>query len=445
METTTLPHTQTKERIFTLDVIRGFALLGILLMNITDAGLSSLYNNGAIHFFSINEPDYYTWFIGDIFINGKMRCLFSILFGAGVILFTSKQTERISITAAYYRRTLWLMVFGLADIFLVMWTGDILFIYSLAALLIFFFRKLKPLYLMLGAGLIILAMAWGSNLKFAGLKDKREQFLIAEQTLKEGKKLSPELDSARGGWIKTQKNFYPFTAEMKLQISEFITEEIVAKQGGFTETFIEQDAETAAEVLHAEFYYDVLESISAMLIGMALFKMGFLTGQYSVKKYLLIALSCLVVAFPIAYAITHGPRSHSAQNYPNYVDRFAFDLAALDQIPRVLLSVCYAALLIIFCKLQWFKLITKTLSAVGRMAFTNYMLQNIFFTLMFYGFTLNKFMAFTRIELYYIVAIIWLLQALFSLWWLKRYNMGPLEWLWRSLTYWKMLPNKIKK
>ncbi len=434
---------ETKDRIFTLDVLRGFALLGILVMNLPAAGLTSLYYEGAIHFFNLNPSDYYSWFILDIFVSGKMRFLFSMLFGAGILLFLGKKAEDMSTTAAFYRRMLWLFVFGLIDLFLIIWTGDVLYCYALCGMVLFFCRKFKPWLLLTLAVISICAIAWNSNTNFATSKERRGKYLQAEQMLKEGKKLSPELDSARVKWIAREKQIYPFSPEMIALISDYIYEELDVKRHNFSDTFINQAQSAPMAVLDTEFYWDLLEAASAMLIGMALFKCNFFSGSYSLRSYWLIAVGCFVAAFPFAYAVTHELHAHSAHHYVQYIDAHSFSLIVYEQIPRVLMAISFAAFLIILCKRGWLSFMTNTFAAIGRMAFTNYMVQNIFFTVMFYGYTVNKYAAFTRNELLLMVPLIWVIQALFSVWWLKRFEMGPLEWVWRGLTYKKF--SSIKK
>lgn len=453
--TSSLQAVATKERIFTLDVLRGFALLGILVMNLPAAGLTSLYYEGAIHFFNLNPGDYYSWFILDIFVSGKMRFLFSMLFGAGILLFLDKKPARqsedqftaggaegASTTAAFYRRMLWMFVFGLIDLFLIIWTGDVLYCYALCGMALFFCRKFKP-WLLLTLGIIsISAIAWNSNTNFAASKERRGKYLQAEQMLKEGKKLTADLDSARVKWIAREKQIYPFSPEMIAKISEYLFEELSTKKHDFPETFINQAQSAPMAVLDAGFYWDLLEAASAMLIGMALFKWNFFSGSYSLKRYWLIAVTCLLVALPFAYAITHGPNSHAAHHYVQYLDGHRFSLTVFEQIPRVLMAISFAAFIIMLCKAGWLRFVTNAFAATGRMAFTNYLVQNIFFTVMFYGYTFDKYSAFTRNELLLMVPLIWLIQTLFSIWWLKRFEMGPLEWVWRRLTYGKSVVDR---
>ena len=136
------------DRIKSIDSIRGFALLGILLMNIPGFAFGFLEGNimSDIALGPHSGYDYLTIKAVDIFFNGTMRGLFSMLFGAGMILFMMNKKEapgKPSVAVYYYRRLLWLVFFGLINAFVLLWFGDILFYYGLFGMLLFAFRKAR--------------------------------------------------------------------------------------------------------------------------------------------------------------------------------------------------------------------------------------------------------------------------------------------------------------
>src|SRR5436190_21128414 len=129
---------RAEERISSLDIVRGFALLGILLMNIVGFGLASAYDDPTNSGGSTGA-NLWVWIVLHIFAEGKMRCLFSMIFGAGIILLTSRaeqRTEGASVADIYYRRNLWLIAFGIPHAFL-LWQGEILYPYGLCALALY--------------------------------------------------------------------------------------------------------------------------------------------------------------------------------------------------------------------------------------------------------------------------------------------------------------------
>ena len=165
------------QRISSLDVIRGVALLGILLMNITNFGLPFAYfdphNAGGA-----DGLNFLTWQITSLFFEGTMRGLFSILFGAGVILMTSRAEARdpsVAVADIYFRRNLWLIAFGLIHAWLMLFTGDILYIYGIVGLFLFTFRHVAPRKLIL-LGVFVLATTGMKDI-YWNLQDVRNHIL----------------------------------------------------------------------------------------------------------------------------------------------------------------------------------------------------------------------------------------------------------------------------
>lgn len=135
------------ERVEALDTVRGFALLGILLMNICSFGMPSAAESNPTVWGGATGVDFWFWWVQSVFWSGKMRALFSLCFGAGVIYLTTRAEARgASAADAYYRRTFWLMAFGIAHAYL-LWYGDILYPYALLGLLLYPLRKLSPRWL----------------------------------------------------------------------------------------------------------------------------------------------------------------------------------------------------------------------------------------------------------------------------------------------------------
>ena len=148
-----LSPTATSQRINSVDVIRGVALLGILLMNINGFGLSHAYGDptisGGATGFNLK-----VWWINNMFFEGTMRGMFSMLFGAGIVLFTSRTSENtngVSVTDAYFRRILWLFLFGILHVYVLLWDGEVLYPYALIGMFAFSFRNWEPKHLIMGA------------------------------------------------------------------------------------------------------------------------------------------------------------------------------------------------------------------------------------------------------------------------------------------------------
>ena len=147
-------------RIESLDVLRGFSLLGILLINILAFGLHSAGPFNPLIPVGETAMDEFlnlsTWASMSVLVEGAMRCLFSMLFGAGVLLLMSKR--KIGTKALHFKRHLWLLAFGLVDAFLLLWYGDILVVYALVGVTLYFVRDWSPRALMIASALLITFM-----------------------------------------------------------------------------------------------------------------------------------------------------------------------------------------------------------------------------------------------------------------------------------------------
>ena len=172
-----------------------------------------------------------------------------------------------------------------------------------------------------------------------------------------------------------------------------------------------------------------------MVIGMALFKSGFLQGNYPIKHYMLIGGAAFLVG--VAVNSWEVFRSISSDFDPLISNAF---INPTYHVGRFGMAIGWVSLLIILVKLGNFG---ARLAAVGRMALTNYLSQSLICALIFTEFGLGLFAELSRAELYPIVLAIWIFQIWFSTWWLDRYHFGPLEWLWRRLTY--LQPVKLRK
>ena len=180
-----------------------------------------------------------------------------------------------------------------------------------------------------------------------------------------------------------------------------------------------------------------------MLLGLALFKWGFLTGKWSRKDYWKVALAGYGLGLPlVSYSFYYGYRNYST---------LEANLARMEQVAinwvgliypfqRICLVMAHAAALILLYKSGVLQGLFRRLVAVGQMAFTNYIMHSVICTLFFFGYGLNYYGELQFYQIYFVALAIWILQLFLSPLWLHYFLFGPLEWLWRSLTYWKLQP-----
>ncbi len=417
-----------KERILFLDSVRGIALLGILLMNITAQGTTYIFYDKLDLRQSITGPNLWVW-IGEMgLFEGTMRGLFSILFGAGSYLLIKrleKQHTGLEPADIYYRRLLWLLAFGLINAFLFLWPGDILYPYALLGLLLFPFRNLSPKVLLLIAFLLIAFGTYRENRMLFNGKETIVKGRVAEELEKKKKKLTEEqkgdLEKYKG--FKEKHTSAGYMKEAKNEIAKV--------QGKNYAEIFKVYRDVNMEIQSVYFYNSWWDILLFFFIGMALFKSGFLQGRMNIGLYLGIALIGIAAGLWFNYWLM-------SKQYANKFDGVLLTENvpfAAYQVRRVLQTMGYLSLFIILYKAGFFRRLMDMFAPVGQMAFTNYLMQSIITSIVFFGF--NLYGRLERYELYYVVAVIWVFQIIFSHIWLRYFYFGPFEWLWRALTYLK--------
>lgn len=422
------------ERIKSIDTIRGVALLGILMMNIPGFGINSDF-----WYPLLTGPragkDYYTFAIVFIFFEGTMRGLFSMLFGAGMVLFMQNKRslpEGPSVPELYYRRLLWLVFFGLINAYVLLWPGDILFFYGLLGMLLFPLRKIKPQWLVVIALTCVSFTMIKSQWNWSETREKRMAYNEAIKAKKDSVKLTDEQQGAITTWEEMEKNAKPDTANTNRNLRKM--------QSGYTTIFnyfIPQNS--GGEAWYT--YHGAWDMLAMMILGMALFSWGFFTNKLKTSTYVMWLLIGYGIGIPIAWVLFDGGFMHY---FPmgQYIDNYRSSHTVWAESRRILLTIGHASLVMLIFRSGALKWLMRALSNVGQMAFTNYLMQSIICTLFFYGYGLGYYNKLRFHELYYVVFSVWIFQLIASSIWLRYFRFGPFEWLWRSLTYWKFQPMK---
>jgi len=393
------------ERILALDALRGLGVLGILVMNIEAFGRvgAEYMNPTAVQ--PLAGPDFWMWLASTLFVDEKFMGIFSMLFGAGIVLLTSRIEARGNKPIAIFvRRSAWLALFGLMHAYL-LWAGDILFAYAICGLLVYPFRGLAPrrllvmglLVMALGSGLSVMT---GWSMQFWPAQDAAsfEQSVWRPTPEQAASEIAPY----RSGWL----------GQMKKRA---------------------EDAETS-ETYGLAFYY-LWRAAGLMLVGMALYKWGVLTASRSSRFYRGWVLAGLLIGVPV---ILYGAR-RDIQGSWSFRYSFFFG-AQFNYWASPLVSMAWISLVMLACRAPAWLSRMRRLAAVGRMAFSNYILETVICTAIFYGHGLGLFARLDRVESGAIVVAVWVAVFLFSQAWMRSFYFGPLEWLWRSLTYLKREP-----
>ena len=424
--------TATADRIRSIDAIRGVALLGILMMNIPGFGINFDF------WFSVSAgpragKDYYTFAIIMNLFEGTMRGLFSMLFGAGMVLFMMNKKEtpgQIPVAEYYYRRLLWLVLFGLFNAYILLWDGDILFFYGLCGMLLFPFRKLSGKWLII-IGLFCVSIGmikkqWGYSETYA----QRTAYNEAMAAKKEKKTLTPEQEGAIGTWQGIE-------ARQKLDTAE-ANENVRKMRSGYGTIFTYFiPRNSGGEVNYL--YNDAWDMLCMMFIGMGLFVIGFFTNKLRTSTYVMTLLLGYGIGIPVAWAIFDNAWMNFQQIGP-YADRWSTSHMVFVELRRIPITLGHASLVMLIFRSGVVNWLMRALANVGQMAFTNYLSQSIICTWFFYGYGFGNYNKLRFHELYYVVFSVWLFQLIISSIWLRYFRFGPFEWLWRSLTYWKLQP-----
>lgn len=416
-----------QERISSLDTLRGVALFGILLLNIVAMGMPAAAYMNPNAYGGADGPDLAAWVVNNLFFEGTMRGLFSLMFGAGVIMMTSRAEERgggIDVADIFYRRTLWLFAFGVIHAWLLLWPGEILYTYGLCGLFLFVFRNLQPRTLII-LGVIVLASLVPKHIydyatTMTAWDDAQAAYELQEE-LADGEELDEESQGAIDAWEAKEQRASPPTGRFDDVIDGVrgYYFDIIATRAQFTMWF-------QSTGLYTHFFFD---AIGMMFIGMAFLKLGILTGARSTRFYLAMMLIGYGVGLPVnaweTQLLVDG----------NFGPLFDAKAELTYDLGRLFMTFGHIGLIMIVCTKGWLTWLTRPLAAVGRMALTNYVMHSIFAALIFTGIGFALFGSLDRHELYYVVGGIWLFQLIVSPIWLKYYRFGPLEWIWRSLTY----------
>jgi uncharacterized protein len=415
--------TADRARIDSLDSLRGLAVLGILLMNIIGFGLPMAYEDPSVYGGS-TSADFGVWLTTSLFFEGTMRGLFTLLFGAGVILFTSRAEASRPADAAdlHVRRMLWLILFGFVNSHLLLWRGDILYEYGITGLVLYAFRRTAPQKLVVIAILLFAALTVRGALDYHSLTTLQATAAAARDSQLAGRDLTTVQAEAIDDWREELSHLKPSQADLQ--------EEIDAIRGSFATAFAVVTDDVFQWRTSFFYQYGFLEDFATMLLGMALFMTGGLQGRWNRGQYTWLLLGGYGVGVLVnaleAWAVVRS-------DFDPVVNTFNWLVSY--ELGRVPTTLGHIGLVMLVWKSGWFAGAMQRLASVGRMAFTNYLMQSVIGMLLFTGVGLGLFGQLARHELYYIVAGIWLLQLLWSPWWLARYHYGPFEWLWRALTY----------
>ncbi len=402
-ETVLFP-TSPGSRLLSPDLLRGVAMLGILVINVELFSMVEAAYLNPMATGDLSGADKWIWIFGHAFADYKFLNLFSMLFGAGIILFTERvQQANGQVVALYYRKLGWLFILGLLHAYL-LWPGDVLTGLAISAALVYPLRKWKIRGL-ITLGLVVMAVpAFNYWLFGASIRH-----------------WPPE---AVEGLLKTWK---PDAAAVE--------KEITAMTGSLTEQLTWRGRSAWKMQTYVFAFLKGWQIAGMMIMGMGLYKWGVVTAKKSNLFYFVMAFAGLAAgAFLIVKGITKNFDAGWSVEYSMF---FGW---GWNYSGSLFISLFYLSVIMLWVKSNGLRRIQNALASVGRMSLSNYLLTSFIWMVLF-----NVFRMFGhtgRSDQMVVVLIMWLVLILFSVLWLRYYRFGPLEWLWRSLIYGRKFSNK---
>jgi uncharacterized protein len=396
------------ERIETLDVLRGFALFGILLVNM------ALFS-WPVYQFALAEPvwtrgvDRFADWTVRVLAEGKFYPLFSFLFGLGVAIQMERAEARgAAFAGRYTRRLLVLLGIGLIHAFLI-WEGDILVLYALSGFLLLAFRKCRPGTLLVWAA-IALGIPLALHVAIGGM-------------MTVGSLVPGFAETIEQEWLKTAET-YTYLTKHNLR---------VFAQGSFSEILVERARNIAFLYSHSWAYGPTVFAmfLSGMYVGRRGIFQDIEKHRDLIRRVTVLSLF-LGLPLNLLYAFGYGSAG----------SLWVVAMAAL-MVGGPALSLGYAGALTLLLRRNSWQLRLRPVAAAGRMALSNYLFQSVTCTTIFYSYGFGLYGSVGRTAGLALAVVIYTAQLPISVWWLSRFRCGPVEWLWRSLTYGRRQPMRL--
>lgn len=415
------------DRIGSVDVLRGVAILGILAINIVAFAMPLAALGNPMIYGRESLLDMGTWVFTHLFFEQKFISIFSMLFGAGLALMAGRAEARGQrFRGRYYRRLMWLLLIGMVHAYLI-WYGDILVTYALCGLIPYPLRKRSPRTLIIIGVILLLVPPILTSLFGKAMESTRDQATEIAALVESGAEITSEQETVQNEWENTRKRMAP--------TPEDLTEQIDAMRGDYGAILDHQIPQAVIIQIFTLFMYGLWRVVGLMLIGMALMKLGVLSAKRSPSFY----RRTMAIGYGLGLPLSgYGAWSLIEHDF-DPIHAFLFG-SHVTYVASLLVALGHIALVMWLCQSDRLSGLRARLAAIGRAALSNYLLHSVVMTAIFYGWGIGLFGHLSRFALMGFVVAMWLLQLAISKPWLERYRFGPMEWLWRSLTYWRRQP-----
>lgn len=406
-------------RFESLDVLRGVAALGILLMNIPVMGMSWHWPKPPLP--ARPDIDWIAYSIQQVTFDGTMRGLFTLLFGAGMVVMLDRRdpAREAEAVQAFFVRCFALMLLGIVNFALFLWPGEILFNYGVAGLAVFLFRKAEKRLLIVAAATALIVMTLGLA---ASKHDQFDRMALADAAVA-ARSTGRQPTSEQAESLKKRDAAMQQLMSPAARAKERATRTSwPAVTGWSADTWMEYNLSWDGAAF-------LLESIGFMLAGIFLFRTGVLTGKKTIGFYTMMAVCGLAAGGVIRGWLL----SLAWQSGFVFSMHWMGPMTYLYEAGRLAMTIGMLGLVMTLLKAGLMGRLAGVLAAVGRTALTTYIGQSVITSILFYAFGLWGRFGFA--QLMGVAALIWIAQCVFSVLWLRWFEMGPAEWLLRTLTY----------
>jgi len=379
--------TELQDRVVAIDLMRGFSLLGIFIVNMLAFHSPYYYINPYTWFTNLSDKQTFQWI--DVMLQGSVYPLFSMLFGYGLMMqFLKSQQRGFSFLLIGVRRLSILLGIGILHAFLI-WSGDILISYALCGFIVILLLRLSSTWLLVVALPLYLIPNFG--LAFIS-------YLVAQS-----------------GQV-----FYAGVQEIESSIKAFAT-------GSWTDIFIQRAADWSyANIESGSLFLIFITIFPYMLIGAAAAKAK-LIERTSDKKMFWTILT--VIALAVGYSIKVLPFTSGADFFTMFVQ---------DIFGGPLVAIGYAGLITLICQMTVFRKLLMPVAKVGRMSMTTYLTQSVIATTIFYSYGFGLYGKMDVLTGTWLAVGIFILQIIFAELWFTKFKQGPIEMIWKRATYGKI-------
>ena len=415
------------ERFVSLDVLRGVGVLGILVMNVYAFAMPfPAYTNPYV-MGGTDSLNLGVWIATHILFDQKFMTIFSMLFGAGIVLMAERAGARgAPFGPIFYRRQIWLLVLGALHAYLI-WFGDILFYYALIGMLVFLFRHRSARTLIVVACVLLCVppvFNYGSSFYMENLMSEAAGI---EARVAAGAELSAGEQATLDEWRTSRAFFAPTEEDVQADLDAYRSDYATIVEHRVPFVFMMH--------LQATPFFMLWRIGGLMLLGMALMKLGAFTADRSTDFYRRLLFAGYAVGLPLTVLSAWLLFANDFE--PIFVMRVGM---LPNYVGSVLVALGHVAAVMLIVRLGVWSALVSRFAAVGRTALSNYLMHSLVMTTIFYGYALGLYGDVPRVGQQILVAVVIGAQLLLAPWWLSRFRFGPFEWLWRSLSYWRWQP-----